>query len=219
MKGGRGRKFFFPLLLSFIVGFLGSVCFVVVFPRLPSGWRTPTPPEKGSIGVINWERLWATLPAMQKLREDLNGQLHHYHQEFAAYEKTLRARQNELTVLQKKTDLEDKAQARKLEENQKAFSHLILETQKKAEARQRQVNEAYQAALRNLNQKIRREIEKVALARKMQVVLTASQTAFFGPEFDITDEVLKALSSSDESTSFTEELKTYGHRAIQSFRG
>ena len=146
-----------------------------------------------SVAVINWQRLWNHLPAMVKIRQELNARLQSYHQEFSIYEQTLHAKQSDLTALQKRTNLKNASQVAQLEKARAEFTQVVNDTQKKAEMYQKKVNEDYQASLRELQEKVREEINRLVEERRIRVVLNAQYINHFDVALDITPLVVERL--------------------------
>lgn len=160
-----------------------------------------------SAAVINWQKLWNQLPAMVKIRQELNAQLQSYHQEFSLYEQTLRAKQNDLTLLQKKTNLKNPTQVTELEKARKEFAQAVNDTQKKAEMYQKKVNEDYQASLKDLQERVRQEMNQIVNERRIRLVLNSQYISHFDPALDITMLIVDRLKDYRPSTNVPEKAE------------
>ena len=175
-------------LLAFFMGLLALL--LALYVRLHDS-RQLKNHEK--IAVINGEKLWKELPAIQSLNKETNALLGRQQQALSKLEAELRNENQNLLTLQNSAQSQDYKRQKEIETRQKAFTNQVIALQTRAESAQRQINTRYQKAMDQIKAHVMRTISRIASREGYAMVIYKDQAPFYNSTLDITDKVFSQL--------------------------
>jgi Skp family chaperone for outer membrane proteins len=137
--------------------------------------------------IIDIQRILRESLAAMSVRGQLEERRTTLRDEFAGLEEELRAAEQALTRQQ--TVLSDEA----FREKRQAYERRVGEAQQKFDASRRELDEAFQQALKEIQVGMSQVAEGLAMEMDADLVLPKSQVMFVNADLDITDHVLKRL--------------------------
>lgn len=166
---------------------MSRLCAVVFVALLLFVGPVAVAEETSAIAVIDVQRLLSDSKAARTLQEQLLGEREKYQAEFSKHERELREADQKLAG--DKPGLSPEAFEKRREE----LEGRILETNRLAKKRKRELDEGFNAALNELRGEIVKITARIADERGFGVVLTRQNVVIVAKERDITDEVLAEL--------------------------
>jgi Skp family chaperone for outer membrane proteins len=148
-------------------------------PKQPPG-PLPTP----MLAVVDIDRIRQNAVAAKSVRDQLNKFQSTYQDEFAKLENDLRNAGQDLD--KQRTVLSPEAFAQRRQQ----FEQRVAEGQRSAQARKKQLNDAFNNSMLQLDNAIVQVIQDVATARGANLMLPRSQIILSHPSMEVTDEVL-----------------------------
>jgi outer membrane protein len=151
-------------------------------PKQPPG-PLPTP----VIAVVDIDKIRQNASAAKSVREQLNKYQSQYQDEFAKLENELRNAGQELDKQRAVLSPEAFAQRRQ------QFEQRVADGQRSAQARKKQLNDALNNSVLQLDKVIVQVIQDVATQRGASLMLPRSQIILSHPAMEVTDEVLEQV--------------------------
>lgn len=139
------------------------------------------------IAIIDYQRLLQESSAAQDIREQLDERRQVYQDEITQQEQELRAADQELA--RQRAILSPEAFAQKRRE----FEARVAEVQRQVQARKRELDQAYDTGLKEVQRELVGIIADLSDARDFNLVLSRQQIVFADNALNISDEVLALL--------------------------
>ncbi len=169
-------EFFMKKLSLFIAGFVG-ITFML----------TGVAATTNNIGIVNFQKIMQTMPAMQAARTKIQKQFAPTQAKITAQQKklenTMKQYKRNSVVMQKKD----------LQKTQKQILSARTNLTKMMQAYQQKMFTAQQLTVKKLIGKVKSAVAKVAKQKNMKVVIMQAAAAYSDPSLDITTPVQKLL--------------------------
>lgn len=166
-------------------------------------------PDYAVIGVVNLLQIQSEAKVYQDIRKKRDVYLEKYKEEIAKKEQEFRKIDQEIAKEDQEITKKDKGSTSEvLEKKKEVFVKQLMDFQSQVQKRRENVGEAFI----NITTKVQLEaltpiIEEVAKEKGVNVVLNNTQTIFFAPFMDMTDEVLLRLNKKIPSIEFPDPDK------------
>ncbi|MEI8320949.1 MAG: OmpH family outer membrane protein [Alphaproteobacteria bacterium] len=147
------------------------------------------------VAVVDWDKILTDLPGMQIFKKNLNDTFQAYQKEFQEKEQKLRAEHQSIVDLQERLDGADKQKSIDLEKRREVFSDKVLQVQKEAEAYQEMLNTFHRESLEKFHKEVNEKIKIFAKEHKIHLIVPKDKTLFVDSSIDLTDDLMKVLSS------------------------
>ncbi len=140
-------------------------------------------------GIIDIQRISKESTAAQSVRAQVEERRGKLRDEFAKLEDELRAAEQELE--RQRGVLSPDA----FDEKRLAYERRVTDAQRKADSSRRQLDDAFQEALREIQEKMLEVAAEVAEKMDLDLVLQRAQVIFWSNDLDITEPVLQGLNA------------------------
>ncbi len=164
---------------------------VVALLALPAGAQDSkeTPLPAAVIAVLDYQTVLRESAAAKDIRRQIEVYRKQYQTEIKKEEDKLRA--EEASLKQQRTVLSPQAFA----ERRKSFEKKVIEVQKKVQLRTRALDDAFNAAMDELQNVMVPIVTAMTKAQKFNIVVDSSQVMFASAKLNITEEVIAQLDS------------------------
>ena len=152
------------------------------------------------IALVDLDGVLRNADANNRIRELLDVQRAKFQEEFRAVEVDLQ--QSERDLLSRR-DLMAKEEYDKLVT---AFQVRVAELQKDIQYKRQSIDNAYQKALSRIRSLAFEEITKIAVEKKIDLILKRDSSVIFLPHLNISDEVLNRLNERTKDARFEVEI-------------
>jgi outer membrane protein len=153
----------------------------------PGPARAQDKPPAAVAVVVDYARILRDSKAARSIREQIEGRRKTYQDQIAKEEKRLFDADKELA--KQRNVLSPEAFA----EKRKAFEQDVMQVQRLAQDRRRQLDQVAAAALGDVRNSLVEVVGALADQRGFNLVLPSSAVLLFSPKIDLTDEVLAQL--------------------------
>jgi Skp family chaperone for outer membrane proteins len=153
----------------------------------PGAARAQEKPPAAVVVVVDYARILRDSKAARSIREQIEGRRKTYQDQIAKEEKRLFDADKELA--KQRNVLSPEAFA----EKRKAFEQDVMQVQRMAQDRRRQLDQVAGAALGDVRNSLVEVVGVLADQRGFNLVLPSSAVLLFSPKIDLTEEVLAQL--------------------------
>lgn len=150
----------------------------------------PSPDEKlppAVVAVLDYQQVLRDSAAAKDIRRQIEGYRKSYQEEIAKEEETLRA--EEAALKQQRAILSPEA----FEERRRQFEKRVIEVQRKVQDRTRQLDQAFNQAMGELQAVLVPIVAEMTKSEKFNIVVEKSQVMFAASKLDITKGVIAQL--------------------------
>lgn len=164
-----------------------ALAIAIASAALPGAARAQQPVPAPRIAILDHQRLMRESSAAIDIKTQLDKQRQKYQDEITKKEQKLREADQELS--RQRAILAPEAFAQKRHE----FEGRVAQVQRDVQARKRELDQAYEFGLRQVQKAVQDIILELAKERGFNLVLPRKQVIFAAQEMNITDEVLLRL--------------------------
>lgn len=139
------------------------------------------------IGVVNVQKIMQNSKAANDVRSQLQAKQKSFQGELDAKEKSLLAEDQSLS--KERSTLGKDAFDAKV----KSFREKTADAQREVQTKKATLDKAFAGSLEKIQTSVTDIVKEIAAEKKLNLVVTSSQTLYADPSLDITDDVLKRL--------------------------
>lgn len=188
----------FLLALTSLPSLAGAADQPKTTPPAATAAASTAKPVAPITGVIDTNRILRESKAGLSLKTQLEDRQAKFRDEFAKIETELRGAEQELE--RQRSVLSPDA----FEDKRQAFERRYSDAQRKADRSRRQLDDAFQTALKEIQAAMLSVTESIAQQMNLDLVLQRSQVIFISQDLDITEQVLSGLNAKLPSIKLTE---------------
>jgi len=147
--------------------------------------------NQSSVAVVDRQKVLKGLTAVMKIREALNEHLRQCQKDFIVQEAALRKEYQE--ILGAEAAPNNYEQALAIEEKRKSFKNSTLTAQKEADKERQKIQDAYDTAMKKINQKFVDVLDRIVREQQVECVLDRVHVVHCSRERDLTHLVSEML--------------------------